>query len=69
MHLVILDRKFESQQDKTYALVRGFGGVSSERYFNVFFDSDRLSPSLITYVMSELLHAEFEYFLKQLTIG
>lgn len=60
LHLVILDKRFAGQQDKTYALIRAIDAVRQEHHHNVFFDSDRLSPELITFAMASLLGTELE---------
>lgn len=54
-HVMMLDRYFQSQQDKTYALVRAMEIVTQDRYHNLFYDSERLSPEVIVYVICELL--------------
>jgi hypothetical protein len=55
MHLVVLDKHFMSQQEKTYAIVRALDLVTQSRYHNIFFDCERLSPTLVTYAISQLI--------------
>lgn len=66
IYLVLLDTRFVSQQDKTYALLRGAGVVTQDRYENIFFDSTKLSPLAITYGVCRLLESEIESQLKTL---
>ncbi|HEY9408114.1 MAG TPA: hypothetical protein VIP77_00915 [Jiangellaceae bacterium] len=58
IHVVMLDKRFGSQQDKTYALLRALGIVRQETHHNVLYDTDLLSPELITLTVCELLLKE-----------
>jgi NNMT/PNMT/TEMT family len=64
MHVVVLDRRLESEQDKTYALLRAVDAVTQEQYHNVFFDADRLAPELTAYAVCELLVDHLTGFLR-----
>lgn len=66
LHLVILDRHFTSQQEKTYALVRALDIVAQDRHHNVLFDAEALSPEVITYAIGELLMRELRRYLQRL---
>jgi hypothetical protein len=58
VHFVLLDQRFESEQDKTYALIRAVDITTQERYHNIFYDSDALPAELIVYAICELLRSE-----------
>lgn len=58
VHLVMLDKAFRTQQDKTYTLLRALGIARGDSYHNVFFDSARLSPEVTVLVMCEILIRE-----------
>jgi hypothetical protein len=64
MHLIMLDKDFVSQQEKTYALVRALDLVTQSRYHNVFYDSEALQPHLIAYTVAELLAEELRRYIR-----
>jgi hypothetical protein len=66
MHVVMLEERMESQQDKTYALLKALGVVKQERYHNILFDSEGLSPELVTYGVVKTLERHTIAFLKAL---
>jgi hypothetical protein len=63
MHVLMLDRKFASQQDKTYALLRALDIAWLDSHHNLFYDTSKLSPEAIAFAICELLIRE----LKQIT--
>jgi hypothetical protein len=67
MHVLVLDKWLTSQQDKTYALLMALGVVTQERYENIFYDSEKLSPELITYGVCAVLRKQFETQLRLAT--
>lgn len=64
VHLVILDKSFISQQHKTFALIRALDITSKDRHHNIFFDSEKLSPNLITYAMCFLIEDQIRYLIR-----
>ncbi|HEY9411352.1 MAG TPA: hypothetical protein VIP77_17365 [Jiangellaceae bacterium] len=55
MHVVMLDARFTSQQDKTYALLRAIEVVHQESHHNVFYDAEVLSPEAIAFAVCHVL--------------
>lgn len=64
MHLIMLDKNFVSQQEKTYAIVRALDLVTQSRYHNVFFDTEHLHPPLIAYAIAELLAQHLRQYIR-----
>lgn len=66
MHVVMLDKSMESQQDKVYALLKAMGTVKQERYHNIFFDAENLSPEIVAYGVCKTLELHTATFINAL---
>lgn len=64
LHLVVLPRSFESEQDKTYALIRALGVVTQDSYHNVFYDNSVLSPDDVVRAIAACVRHELRRFLE-----
>lgn len=62
VHLVFADRRFAAQQDKCYSLLRAAGVVSQGRYHGVCFDSQRLSPEVVSYAVCKLFQKSLQSY-------
>lgn len=64
IHLVMLDHNMSSQQDKVYALLKSIDVVESDRYHNIFTDSEKVDPQTAVYTVAKYLISQLEHFIK-----
>jgi hypothetical protein len=64
VHLVMLEKDFISQQEKTYAIIRALDLVRQSRYHNVFFDAEHLKPELIAFAVAELMAQHLRQYIR-----
>jgi hypothetical protein len=51
MQLIVLDKRFSSEQVKVHALLRAMGITTRDGHHNLYFDSSRLSEDQVLYVL------------------
>jgi hypothetical protein len=66
IHLKILDKRFAVEQDRAYALPRALDILRQDNVHDVFFDTSRLSPELVSYAVCRLLAREVDDLLHDL---
>ncbi|MBI5123018.1 hypothetical protein HZA75_04120 [Candidatus Roizmanbacteria bacterium] len=54
IHLNIVDKQMEAEQDRTYALLRALNITKKELFHNIFFDSGIVSSDIIVYSVAKM---------------
>lgn len=68
LHVVMCDKRLCIEQVRVYTLLRAMGVVTQDRYHNVFFDPERLSPEAIAFGVCDLIIDSLERFLRVLRL-
>ncbi|MEV0131112.1 hypothetical protein AB0H83_21935 [Dactylosporangium sp. NPDC050688] len=66
VHLKILDKRFAVEQDRVYALGRAMNILRQENVHDIFFDTDLLSPALVSYAVCRLIEREVDDLMRDL---
>jgi hypothetical protein len=64
MHLVCTDIRHKEEQEATFVLLRATNIIKRERHHKIYFDSEKLSPELVTYAVGKLMQQEVDKLLR-----